>query len=132
MPRHAPGSRHAGSAPKLRRNTQALFRPCSMTIPDYALVAEVMLLGEGFECSGALGRKVVQLYKLASEQLSQQVRRALNASACARPDQCHGCEVSHSPCICVRLAGSLRLWHARREERAFDGGHSAPRQPRAS
>jgi len=44
----------------------------SMMIPDYALVAEVMLFSEGFEESRALSRKMVKLYKLASEQLSQQ------------------------------------------------------------
>lgn len=38
-----------------------------------ALVAEVMLFSEGFEDSKVLSRKMVQLYKLASEQLSQQV-----------------------------------------------------------
>jgi len=55
-------------------NTQALFRPMSMMIPDYALVAEVMLFSEGFEDSKTLSRKMVNLYKLSSEQLSQQVR----------------------------------------------------------
>ncbi|GFH32489.1 uncharacterized protein HaLaN_31717, partial [Haematococcus lacustris] len=50
----------------------ALFRPMAMMIPDYALVAEVMLFSEGFEDSKNLSRKMVQLYKLASEQLSQQ------------------------------------------------------------
>ena len=44
-----------------------------MMIPDYALVAEVMLFSEGFEDSKALSTKMVKLYKLASEQLSQQV-----------------------------------------------------------
>ena len=44
-----------------------------MMIPDYALVAEVMLFAQGFSCSRSLSRKMVQLYKLASEQLSQQV-----------------------------------------------------------
>lgn len=39
-----------------------------------ALVAEVMLFSEGFEDSKVLSRKMVQLYKLADEQLSQQVR----------------------------------------------------------
>lgn len=45
----------------------------SMMIPDYALVAEVMLFSEGFEDSKTLSRKMVKLYKLSSEQLSQQV-----------------------------------------------------------
>lgn len=43
-----------------------------MMIPDYALVAEVMLFSEGFGDAKNLSRKMVQLYKLASEQLSQQ------------------------------------------------------------
>ncbi len=46
----------------------------AMMIPDYALVAEVMLFSEGFGDAKSLSRKMVQLYKLASEQLSQQVR----------------------------------------------------------
>ena len=52
--------------------SQALFRPMAMMIPDYALVAEVMLFSEGFEDSKTLSRKMVKLYKLSSEQLSQQ------------------------------------------------------------
>jgi dynein heavy chain, axonemal len=44
----------------------------AMMIPDYALVAEVMLFSEGFEDSRNLSRKMVKLYKLSSEQLSQQ------------------------------------------------------------
>ena len=51
---------------------QSLFRPMAMMIPDYALVAEVMLFSEGFNTAKVLSRKMVQLYKLSSEQLSQQ------------------------------------------------------------
>lgn len=43
-----------------------------MMIPDYALVAEVMLFSEGFLNAKVLSRKMVMLYKLSSEQLSQQ------------------------------------------------------------
>ena len=36
------------------------------------LIAEVILYSEGFESSKTLARKMVQMYKLCSEQLSQQ------------------------------------------------------------
>ena len=40
-------------------------------IPAYGLVAQVMLFSEGFEEAEKLATKMVQLYKLSSEQLSQ-------------------------------------------------------------
>lgn len=36
------------------------------------LIAEVILYSEGFESSKVLAKKMVQMYKLCSEQLSQQ------------------------------------------------------------
>lgn len=57
---------------ELPDNLKALFRPISMIIPEYVLISTVLLFSEGFNNSKILAAKMIKLFRLSSEQLSQQ------------------------------------------------------------
>ena len=49
-----------------------LRRPCAMVVPDFELIAEIMLVAEGFLDARVLARKFLTLYTLCKELLSKQ------------------------------------------------------------
>ena len=47
-------------------------RPCAMVVPDFELIAEIMMVAEGFLDARLLARKFITLYTLCRELLSKQ------------------------------------------------------------
>eukprot|EP00049_Salpingoeca_infusionum_P026814 m.28080 g.28080 ORF g.28080 m.28080 type:complete len:4577 (+) comp9012_c0_seq1:144-13874(+) len=62
---------YAGRSP-LPDNLKKLFRNLAMTKPDRQLIAQVMLFSQGFRHAELLSKKVVPLFVLCAEQLSDQ------------------------------------------------------------
>ena len=58
-------------------NSNPIFRPCAMVVPDFGMICEIMLMSEGFIDARLLARKFITLYELCRELLSKQVRLLL-------------------------------------------------------
>lgn len=67
-----PAGKGYGGRSKLPDNLKQLFRPVAMSVPDFELIAEVLLYSEGFKTAKSLAQKVVSIFLLAKQLLTQQ------------------------------------------------------------
>lgn len=57
---------------ELPDNLKALLRPVSMMVPDFTLIAEILMFSEGFSSAKILAKKMVAIMELSQQQLSKQ------------------------------------------------------------
>ena len=62
---------YAGRA-ELPDNLKAIVRPVSMMVPDFSLIAEIMMFAEVFSSAKSLAKKMVAIMELSQQQLSKQ------------------------------------------------------------
>jgi len=58
---------------ELPENIKALFRSCSMVVPDFQIICEIMLMSEGFTTASLLTKKFTTLYSRCQQLLSKQL-----------------------------------------------------------
>jgi hypothetical protein len=57
---------------ELPDNLKAILRPVSMMVPDFTLIAEIMMFSEGFSSAKVLAKKMIAIMELSQQQLSKQ------------------------------------------------------------
>ena len=57
---------------ELPDNLKAIVRPVSMMVPDFTLIAEIMMFSEGFQTAKSLAKKMIAIMELSQQQLSKQ------------------------------------------------------------
>jgi len=68
-----PAGKGYGGRSKLPDNLKILFRPVAMSVPDNLQIAQTLLYAEGFKNADLLSKKVVSLFILCKQGLSNQI-----------------------------------------------------------
>jgi Hydrolytic ATP binding site of dynein motor region len=88
-----PAGKGYGGRSKLPDNLKALFRSVAMTVPDNEIIAEVLLLSEGFRAAKDLGRYILQCVCTC--------QHVVHAQYCACTMLCDACVTVHAcNCFC--------------------------------
>ncbi len=67
-----PASKAYGGRSKLPDNLKTLFRPVAMSVPDNQQIARTLLYAEGFKNAEILSQKIIALFSLCKQGLSNQ------------------------------------------------------------
>ncbi|KAL3101915.1 hypothetical protein niasHS_003324 [Heterodera schachtii] len=67
-----PAGKGYGGRQRLPDNLKQLFRPVAMSVPDNQQISETLLFSEGFGQAKVLAKKLVTIFELAKEMLSEQ------------------------------------------------------------
>ena len=99
---------------ELPDNLKALFRPVSMMMPNYTIIAEIMLFSSGYEKATNLAEKLTTTLRLSSEQLSAQDHydfgmRALKAILTAAGELKRVEPTVHEDLLCLRALLDVNL-----------------------